>query len=274
MLLCEDVWLPNGFEEHEWVDAETGRPFTLGVHEAWEDLLWLKHMHQLPTRLRRERGISPAAEAARAELLASDCGPSACFHATCFSFTDPVCDTLLNLVCAAKGHSEHVPHGHRGMRALGVASASVMVASLRNGDRDPRLFEPVATDESDTEHENAYTRGVLGPTRTFSFAGSDAWQRPFWVTTNSGSDDEDENEAWERDFMSSDDEADPQPKKRVRRSADAEALREALIDPEIAARALHTSASVRNLRNRSVPAALWSPPPRPNLCNANAERET
>ena len=49
----------------------------------------------------------------------------------------------------------------------------------------------------------------------------------------------------------SDDEASPPPK-RARRTADAMALHEALIDPEIAARALHTSPHSRNLRNRSV----------------------
>ena len=66
-----------------------GVEYSLGVREAWDDLRWLKHMHQLPVRLRRERGVNPAAEAARAELLGSDCGPSACFNASCFSFSDP-----------------------------------------------------------------------------------------------------------------------------------------------------------------------------------------
>ena len=44
----------------------------------------------------------------------------------------------------------------------------------------------------------------------------------------------------------------PPPPKRARRTADAMAQREALVDHEIAVRALHTSPWTRNLRNRSV----------------------
>lgn len=107
-LLCEDVFYPEGFEDHEWLDEYTGRIMTLNVHEAWADLRWLYHMHRLPTRLKRHRGVCRAAEATRADLLASNADVGVVTSSPSFSFSDPVCATILELVCAAKLHSVHV----------------------------------------------------------------------------------------------------------------------------------------------------------------------
>lgn len=121
---------------------------------------------------------------------------------------------------------------------------------LVEADRDPSFLTPRAADDARFEVWAAH-HGL--------FRNYDVYL-PYYLGEGA---DADGGEGWESDFDSDDEYGRPvlSPPKRVRRSADEMAMREAFIDPAIAARALHTGAR-RTLRNRSVPE---EPPARPNL---------
>ena len=110
--------------------------------------------------------------------------------------------------------------GMQGMRQVGAYYSERLVDLLRRGDRDPLAFalvaEPFAMEPSEPSEGSEWDSD--------SDAGYDA-------------------------PPGSDDESSP-PAKRARRTADAMARHEALMDHEIAVRALHTPPWTRNLRNR------------------------
>ena len=232
-LLCQDVLCPNGFEDHVWREidiAGLGRyeEVSLSVDTAWEDLCWLYHVRALPRGLRRARAAEPTAESLRSAMRATPSprprqhqsvgvGPSV--DGDGFSafegdtFEDPACTLRIELSCAALFHAQsHNPLGMDGMRTLGAYYSPRLLDLLSRGDRDPLAFEPV---------DDGF---AMSPSDDESDAESDSY---------------------------SDQESSPAPK-RARQTADAIARREALIDQEVAMRALHTSPRTRNLRNRSV----------------------
>jgi hypothetical protein len=222
-LLCQDTYFPHGFETHVWTHVDTPAGYweevSLAVEETWEDLRWLHHMRALPRGLRRARVADPVGEMLRAAMLAippqalRGYGGAAVNAVVSDGTRDPALTTKEELICAATFHSfSHFEHGPGEMRELGRHFSRKLTDLLRRGDRDPSAFELV----------NNYDDLALLPS------------------------DDDDDDVYGDELDS------PPPPKRARMTADVMARHEALIDPEIAARALHTAPRTRNLRNRSV----------------------
>ena len=158
--------------------------------------------------------------------------------------TPPCLHWLLDFGTTAIGlFYQHGPSGIMGARQMGELLSAKFQELLSAGDRDPRLFEPVSVrgaalhDSMLSESEN-------------SDDDDDAW----------GDSDDDE---FEISFVLDEHEDDERERTRRRRlTSDALAQREALLDPEIAARALHTATGARILRNRSVAERPSPMPPR------------
>ena len=220
LLLCEDVVLPDGLEDHVWHNVDIpGVPDapSLNVEATWRDLLWLKHMRELPTGLRRVREDLGRGAHPRDWVLAE-------------SPEDPACSATIELMCAAVFHGQSHPDiGVAEMRALGAYFSERLTDLLRRGDRDPLAFAP----EDDPF--------AMAPSESSEGSDWEADSDP-WAAIH----------GWYGDALPESDGESSPPPKRARLSADAMARREALLDHEIAARALHTPPWTRNLRNRSV----------------------
>lgn len=261
-LLVDDVIYPYedgdepSFLQHGWLDtnSETGQQqlVSLRLEQAWAALQWLRNERELPSYLARHSGIDLPAEATRSRLLASDRSTSALVMDSIdtdswevlpggfWTFRDPVCNTIAELTCAATFHSdEHFP-SQAAFRDVGRWHGPFLLHLLAAGDRDPALFAPVPSRDPDNQLDDLSLDSPLQQYLSYMLATARTWGVPIG-----------------EEFAAEDE----PPPKRVRSTADALAQREALIDPEVAARALHTPEGTHTLRNRSVPAR--PPPPSP-----------